>query len=150
MSRIYSASDIAKLLIHRAQLDEPSGGERLTNLKLQKLLYYQQGYHLAAFDAPLFNEQVESWMYGPVVPTVYDEYSACGASTLSYDGELVQLSEEEDSLFNQVYEAYSDYSAYGLMNLTHKESPWMNAVPHNHGTVITQESMKEFFKTRFQ
>ena len=57
----YKALDIAKKLIFKAQNDEPNGGERLTNLKLQKLLYYQQGYHLAAFVTPLFSENVEAW-----------------------------------------------------------------------------------------
>lgn len=75
----YKALDIAKKLIFLAQQDEANGGECLTNLKLQKLLYYQQGFHLAAFDAPLFNDSMESWMYGPVVPVVYDTYSHCGA-----------------------------------------------------------------------
>lgn len=78
----YKALDIAKKLIFKAQNDEPNGGERLTNLKLQKLLYYQQGYHLAAFGTPLFSEDVESWMYGPVVPSVYDVFSAYGSSAL--------------------------------------------------------------------
>lgn len=68
----YKASDIAKKLIFKAQNDEPNGGEKLTNLKLQKLLYYQQGFHLAVFGIPLFNEDVEAWMYGPVVPDVYN------------------------------------------------------------------------------
>ena len=54
----YKALDIAKKLIFKAQNDEPNGGERLTNLKLQKLLYYQQGYHLAAFGTPLFSENI--------------------------------------------------------------------------------------------
>lgn len=60
----YKALDIAKKLIFKAQNDEPNGGERLTNLKLQKLLYYQQGFHLAFFGTPLFAEDVEAWMYG--------------------------------------------------------------------------------------
>ena len=50
----YKALDIAKKLIFKAQNDEPNGGKRLTNLKLQKLLYYQQGFHLAFFGTPLF------------------------------------------------------------------------------------------------
>ena len=58
----YKAIDIAKKLIFLAQQDEANGGECLTNLKLQKLLYYQQGYHLAAFGTPLFEENVESWI----------------------------------------------------------------------------------------
>ena len=132
----YKALDIAKKLIFKAQNDEPNGGERLTNLKLQKLLYYQQGYHLAAFGTPLFSEDVEAWMYGPVVPTVYDVFSAYGSSALPVVESEISLSEEEEILFSQVYDAYREFSAIGLMNRTHTERPWIEAKPHDRGTVI--------------
>ena len=146
----YKALDIAKKLIFKAQNDEPNGGESLTNLKLQKLLYYQQGFHLAFFGTPLFAEDVEAWMYGPVVPAVYDEYSAYGSSALPEVKEPVSLSEDEEELFNEVYDAYREFSAIGLMNRTHSERPWLDAVPHDRGTVITQESMMAYFKTQIQ
>lgn len=146
----YKALDIAKKLIFKAQNDEPNGGERLTNLKLQKLLYYQQGFHLAFFGTPLFAENVEAWMYGPVVPAVYDEYSAYGSSALPEVKVPVSLSEDEEELFNEVYDAYREFSAIGLMNRTHSERPWLDAVPHDRGTVITQESMMAYFKTQIQ
>ena len=146
----YKALDIAKKLIFKAQNDEPNGGERLTNLKLQKLLYYQQGFHLAFFGTPLFAEDVEAWMYGPVVPAVYDEYSAYGSSALPEVKEPVSLSDDEEELFNEVYDAYREFSAIGLMNRTHSERPWLDAVPHDRGTVITQESMMAYFKTQIQ
>lgn len=146
----YKALDIAKKLIFKAQNDEPNGGERLTNLKLQKLLYYQQGFHLAFFGTPLFAEDVEAWMYGPVVPAVYDEYSAYGSSALPEVNEPVSLSEDEEELFNEVYDAYREFSAIGLMNRTHSERPWLDAVPHDRGTVISQESMMSYFKTQIQ
>jgi uncharacterized phage-associated protein len=144
----YKVLDIAKKLIFKAQNDEPNGGERLTNLKLQKLLYYQQGFHLAVFDTPLFEEDVEAWMYGPVVPVVYNEYSSYGSSSLPEVKETISLSDEEEELFNEVYDAYRDFSAIGLMNRTHKEKPWASVYPHDRGTVISQKSMKEYFLTQ--
>lgn len=146
----YKALDIANKLIYKAQEDEPNGGERLTNLKLQKMLYYQQGYHLAAFGTPLFEEEVEAWMYGPVVPCVYDVYSHYGSETLPEANNPIELLEEEEILFNQVYQAYRDFSAIGLMNRTHNEQPWLQALPHDRGTVISCESMKSFFMTQLQ
>ena len=145
----YKAIDIAKKMIFLAQEDEANGGERLTNLKLQKLLYYQQGYHLAAFGTPLFDENVESWMYGPVVPEVYDEYSCFKAQTLPLEEQKpITLKDEEEELFVQVYNAYRDFSAIGLMNRTHQEKPWQDAVPHDKGTVISKNSMMSYFKTQ--
>ena len=147
----YKAIDIARKLIFLAQQDEANGGECLTNLKLQKLLYYQQGYHLAAFGTPLFDENVESWMYGPVVPTVYDAFSEFGAHTLpSEEKNPITLADDEEELFLQVYEAYRDFSAIGLMNKTHQEKPWLEALPHDKGTVISQKSMEMYFKTQLQ
>lgn len=147
---IYKALDIAKKLIFKAQNDEPNGGERLTNLKLQKLLYYQQGYHLAVFSTPLFAENIEAWMYGPVVPTVYDIFSKYGSSALPEVTEDISLDEDEEILFNQVYDAYREFSAIGLMNRTHAEKPWIEATPHDRGTIIPQSSMKSYFKTLMQ
>ena len=146
----YKALDIAKKLICLAQNDEPNGGELLTNLKLQKLLYYQQGFHLAFFGTPLFDESVESWMYGPVVPCVYDEYSKYGSASLPVTTEAITLTEDEERLFNEVFDAYREFSAIGLMNKTHSERPWLEAVPHDRGTVISQDSMKAYFMTQIQ
>lgn len=149
----YKAKQIADKLIYAAWMDEANGGDRLTNLKLQKLMYYEQGYHLAAFGTPLFNEDVEAWMYGPVVPIVYNEFSQYGRNSLpvcNNKKEIVSLNDEEESLFYQVYDTYKEYSAIGLMNLTHKESPWLLARPHDKGTVISQESMEKYFKTRME
>ena len=130
------------------QDDVANGGDAMTNLKLQKLLYYEQGYHLAFFNEPLFNESIEAWMYGPVVPEVYDTFKDNGSTALSFEGEPLELSDDEEDLFRQVYDAFRDYSAIGLMNRTHSEPTWQNAKPTGKGTVISIDSMKSFFKTQ--
>lgn len=145
---MYKAIEIAKKLIKIADDDTANGGDNLTNLKLQKLLYYEQGYHLAVFGKPLFEEDVEAWMYGPVVPVVYDYYQHYGAMSLPVDDDVIVLEDEEESLFYEVYDAYRDFSAVGLLNKTHQERPWMMVEPKDRGTIITKESMRSFFKTQ--
>ena len=54
----YSVLDIANKLLCKAA--NCSGGEMMSNLKLQKMLYYEQGYHLAKFGTPLFQEEIEA------------------------------------------------------------------------------------------
>ena len=49
-------------------------GGTITNLKLQKLVYYAQAWHLANFDKPLFDAKFEAWVHGPVIPGLYEEY----------------------------------------------------------------------------
>lgn len=124
-----------------------ASGELVSNLKLQKLLYYVQGFHLAAFGEPLFEEEIEAWMYGPVVPSVYDHYQEYGNKGIEPEREVLALSPEEEALFAEVLRVYGDYSAIGLMNLTHNESPW-KSTPEGRGNVIDKEKLRSFFKTR--
>ena len=145
----YNVIDIAKKLIKMADDDIANGGDNITNLKLQKLLYYQQGYHLAAFDTPLFNEDVEAWIYGPVVPVAYDYYQQYGATSLPVCDEVVVLEEKEEALFYRVFDAFREFSAIGLMNKTHSERPWLSVTPHDRGSVIPVQTMKSFFKTQY-
>jgi len=123
-------------------------GDTISNLKLQKLLYYMQGFHLAVFDSPLFGEEINAWQYGPVVPEIYHHFKDCGSNTLALNGEeeIINLSNAEEELFLDVMNEYGQLGAVKLMNLTHEEEPWINAfkVP---GSVIPNNIMKEFFKT---
>lgn len=141
----YSVNEIAKKII--ASVDT-NNGDVITNLKLQKLLYYMQGFYLAVYDKPMFDDEIEAWMYGPVVPCVYENYSIQGKNPLfNDDGYIpIELSEDEEDLFNQVYEAYSQFSAVKLMELTHSERPWKSVEPKK-GNVISKEIMKDYFKT---
>lgn len=144
---MYKAIDIARKILGRAT-DEDSG-ELVSNLKLQKLLYYMQGYHLAFFDTPLFGDPIEAWMYGPVVPSVFDAFKGYGRAGIEYTGGTVTLSDEEESLFSRVYDIYSRYSAYGLMELTHYEEPW-KSTPAGRGNVIPLAVIRDFFKTKVE
>ena len=66
-----SAQDVAKYFLTLVSEDE---GDFLTNLKLQKLLYYAQGFSVAMLGSPLFSDKIEAWTYGPAVPNVYRTY----------------------------------------------------------------------------
>ncbi|OQY42717.1 MAG: hypothetical protein B6240_13665 [Desulfobacteraceae bacterium 4572_87] len=55
-------------------LDEEAG-DLISNLKLQKLVYYAQGFYLALYDEPLFNEPIEAWTHGPVIRELYRSYN---------------------------------------------------------------------------
>lgn len=123
----------------------------MSNMKLQKMLYYQQGFHLAYFNTPLFDEDIEAWMYGPVVPSVYSFYESNGRNGImpNLDDEFKLENEEELNLFNQVFDIYGKYSAYGLMEMTHNETPWIET-PTGKGSVIKKELMTDFFKTLLQ
>lgn len=147
---MFKAIDIARKLLLTAKRDSviEGQGELMSNMKLQKMLYYEQGFHLAVFDTPLFEEDIEAWMYGPVVPAVYEVYKDYGYNGIDPGKvEEVSLSDREQALFDEVYKVYGAYSAIGLMNMTHRESPWANT-PAGVGSVISRDKMVEFFRTR--
>lgn len=83
---MYSALDIAKWFLNYnlflRNVDNEDTDD-ISNLKLQKLLYYAQGCYLAMYDAPLFKEDIVAWAHGPVVREVYDEYKAYGSGGIT-------------------------------------------------------------------
>lgn len=143
------ALDVARKIISFAENDEAAGGDLITNLKLQKLLYYVQGYHLAFFDSPLFEDKIESWMYGPVVPSVYEHFKSFGSNGL-HSADINSTTESFNpnslDLIFQVYEMFKSFSAIGLMEKTHQEEPWAQALPHDRGTEIHIDNLKKYFK----
>lgn len=145
---IYDVFHIANVLL---KLADDSEGDLMTNLKLQKMLYYQQGFHLAYFDEPLFEDDIEAWMYGPVVPRVYEKYESYGRNGIeaNHNIDIDFVNENEWRLFLKVFDIYGQYSAIGLMNMTHNETPWLET-PTGKGTnhIISKDLIKTFFKTR--
>ncbi|MDB6118895.1 MAG: putative prophage protein, partial [Verrucomicrobiaceae bacterium] len=73
-----NALDVAKYFLSKADADE--AGDVISNLKLQKLLYYAQGFHLALTGAPLFEEDIQAWVHGPVVREVWQAFNQYGAN----------------------------------------------------------------------
>lgn len=143
----YLAKDIANKLLVMSQ----EKGELMTNMKLQKMLYYQQGFHLAYFGTPLFEDEIEAWMYGPVVPSIYEMYNDKGMEGITGDKEKeIFLTEpNEENLFAEVFRVYSAYSAIGLMEMTHNEEPW-KSTPVGKGHIIDKEIIKSYFKTQLK
>ena len=134
------AHEVARYIL---SLIDTNVGDTVSNLKLQKILYYCQGYFLALYNKPLFSNKVYAWMYGPVVRDVYDTYKTYGAQALeplgSYEG---NLSKEAKELIAKVYEQYGQFSAGKLVDMTHEESPWKDT-PRD--AEITTDAMKVFF-----
>lgn len=138
------ALDIANKIISKTDLEH---GDTISNLKLQKMMYYQQGFHLAYFGTPLFDEDIVAWQYGPVVPSVYKEYKSFESNSISTSKEGISLSDDEEELFNNVYEEYNQFSAVALMKMTHEETPWKTTEINS---VISRDKMAAFFKTQIE
>jgi len=125
---------------------DPDIGDIISNMKLQKLIYYAQGFHLALYDVPLFEEPIVAWEHGPVVESVYHEYKAHGSNAIPIPENLDDtiLSTEQKDLLKEVYEVYGQFSAWKLRNMTHSELPWLKTQQNEE---INIDLMKSFFKT---
>jgi uncharacterized phage-associated protein len=128
-------------------------GDPLSNLKLQKLLYYAQAWHLAIFDQPLFEESIEAWVHGPVVASEYRRFKGWAWQPIQDNPEMPTLGEAVEEHLSDVVNVYGGMTAYQLEQLTHSEAPWINArngVPEDEpsSAVISHERMKDFYRTR--
>lgn len=123
-------------------------GDLITNLRMQKLLYYAQAWHLVYFRNALFNETIEAWELGPVVPEAYREFKKFGYTSIKYreDGEEQKpFSSKQLEYLKSCYDTFMKFSAHELVNMTHNESPWANAYANAKSTVIEHKSMQEFY-----
>lgn len=119
--------NLARYFIIRAYEDAIEAD--MTNMKIQKLLYYAQSLHLALYDEPFFGEEIQAWRYGPVCPPAYRFYSEFEASQLPIPSKesLLQLPSDKQELLEEIWGYFGGYHAYGLSNMTHGEFPWKKA-----------------------
>ena len=128
-------------------------GEVLTNLKLQKLLYYAQAWYLALKDKPLFSEDFEAWVHGPVLPSQYQRFKKSEWRPIL--DEISSPNIPNDKIISHLTEVVNVFgieTASNLESMTHNEFPWKNArqdipIEKPSNAIITKESMKSFYKT---
>lgn len=145
------ALDVARYLVRLAASE--SEPDFLSHMRLQKLLYYTQGWSLALRDRPMFSERIEAWAHGPVVRDLYPLFADFGDTPIPPERMALpeSLSPDDRAFVESVWEAYKGYSTTSLREMTHKERPWRDARgtcgPADRCTTeITQDSMRRFFK----
>jgi uncharacterized phage-associated protein len=124
-------------------------GDWVTNLKLQKLLYYTQAWYLALYDGPLFDEPIIATPNGPIQKEVLVRYQRYGHGPIDQPSGGQKVPKKLDSHIVDVMEAYGHLSAFDLENLSRDEEPWKLAQNRDDGEkVISQEVMKAFYRMR--
>ena len=124
MDKIYSAGQVAEYFIDKAHKE----GRVITNKKLQKVIYYAQAWSLALRDKPIFKDQIEAWIHGPVVNSVYQKYKKYGFGTIEEKVDVEGLfTENEKKFLDNVWRVYGKKDAEYLELLTHNEEPWQLA-----------------------
>ncbi|WP_297522995.1 type II toxin-antitoxin system antitoxin SocA domain-containing protein [uncultured Clostridium sp.] len=156
----YKALDVARYIINYS--DEKS--ITITNLKLQKLLYYIQAAFLVdKKESTCFDEDIINWEYGPVVAEVYNEFRAYGRDILPkqetyttiYFDEISHNIKMDEKVFDnsiivaydkdiieRIIHKYASLSAFELVQKTHKELPWKESIRNS---IIQNKKIKEYF-----
>lgn len=133
MSTTASAHDIADALRHRPG--------HLTKWKLHKLLYYVQGWHLANFGFPAFDEPIEAWEDGPVISPVWV------AEEHSHARDVQPIPTHVASTIDFVWARLGHISGDELRDRTHTEAPWVGAYdPNSRRNVITHAALTAWFE----
>ena len=135
----------------------------ISNLKLQKLLYFIQAYFLIVRDEPCFIEQIEAWDLGPVVPEAYHAYKQFGSNDIPFLDSFVRfdeknpwnpdyvqyidsvITEDDKAIINLVIDKFADYTATDLVALTHKQLPWKQAYVPGENRIIELKEIKAYF-----
>lgn len=99
----------------------------MTAMKLQKLVYYSQAWALVWDEEPIFQEDIEAWANGPVVPLLFKEHKGQFSVSAIAGGDPKALLEKQQNTVIAVLGYYGDKSSQWLSDLTHMEDPWKNA-----------------------
>jgi uncharacterized phage-associated protein len=145
LSDMPSAHDVARYILEQK-------GE-MDTWKLQKLVYYSQAWHLVWDSEPLFDEPVQAWANGPVVPALFKEHKGQFKMTRWPKGSISKLSRSQRESIDVVLKHYGKQSGFALRERTHKEPPWKEAraeLPAGATSkeIITQGAMVSYYGSR--
>lgn len=103
-------------------------GDILTPLKLQKLMFYADAWHMVLNDGEeLVKQPFEAWVHGPVLRDIYFRFNHYRWNPITQDVSRPDLSQKLQSFLNDVYKVFGGFSGYELEQLTHQEQPWRAA-----------------------
>lgn len=155
----YNVLDVSRYIINYSNKKDYG----ISNLKLQKVLYFVQAYFLIQTSHPCFKEKIEAWDFGPVVPVAYSEFKRFAGmdiptvksyivfdendiwNTKRIEFEENCIDNEDKVLINKVVDKFSEYSATDMVELTQHQEPWMDAIVSNQSNEITNKSIFEYF-----
>ncbi|RXK83195.1 Panacea domain-containing protein [Filimonas effusa] len=150
----YPASLIAYYLVKKG-IEE---GNPLSQMKLQKMVYFAHGIHMALHKEALVSEKFQAWKFGPVVPDIYHAYKLYGSDPIAStewvvdhnakEAGLSLLNEEAIKTLDFTWDSLKDFNAIKLSNWTHQPgSPWSkNYNPNINDIAIPNTEIADYFK----
>lgn len=126
--------DAAKYIVNNAEI---------TNLALQKILYYVQMFYMAIYKNYAFNSSCNAWEYGPVFGSIYYKYKKFGKNIIIDETPQNELDEDLKNTIDNVLKYFGCYTGLVLKSFTHQEEPWINAIKSD-DKIIEKSSLKEY------
>jgi uncharacterized phage-associated protein len=144
-----TAQDVADYIIWSSH----EAGSFISNLKLQKLLYYVQAWHLAVFRRPLFPEKFQAWIRGPAIPEIYQRYQGYRWRNIDEEVKPPDLDARTVGFIEEVLTEYGPMDARLLEQLACREDPWVLAregiaEDEPSTAVIDEETMGNYYRQR--
>ena len=125
--------------------------EGISHIKLQKMLYFAQAAHLSLYEKTLFEDDIEAWLYGPVVPTVFHVFKHHKNQFLEKPHRLkykTVINQSKADFLKQIWESFGELSGSRLVAITHEHTPWQ-AARKKKNKKITPVAMKRYYKNIF-
>ena len=124
-------------------------GTETTVMHVLKLVYLAHGWMLGFHKRPLIIEPVEAWLYGPVIPVLYQKYKYFRSYPISEVpiNRSCDLDNEQEEMIEIVNNYYLEYTALELSGFTHKlDSPW-DRIHRKNGLndIIPTEMIQEYY-----
>lgn len=151
MTETNSAAAVANAFLQLAR----DSGLSLTNLQVQKLVFFAHGVHLAGFGEPLIHEHPKAWTFGPVIPALYEELRQYGSREVTHDLPADDAIERESAkrAIEATWKAYKGYTASQLVKISHiKGGPWDTVwnAPDGKGrfALISDNVIRDYYRNR--
>ena len=158
---MYDARSIANWVLDQAD----QSGIAVSNLSINKIVYFLHAHYLAQFDRPLIGEKIEAWEYGPVIREIYSEFKSLGRANINFRAQrrskttlqrepvYEKLDPNDEAFLRTVLSTYLKLSAGRLVAVSHERNgPWdtvYNAdARSNPGMEISNEIVRSYFMSQ--
>lgn len=136
---MYKASQIAEYIVSRCN----EKNNPISNLQLQKILYFVQKHFIQTLPGPAFSDLIEAWQFGPVVPSVYYMFCCFGAMPITRAFDETSIDLQHQKIIDKIIEEKSVMNPWDLVDQTHKpDGAWDKAFKNGYGTIISVESIR--------
>lgn len=135
----------------------------ISNLRLQQILYFTQTTFLVIHNKECFQEEIEAWDFGAVIPSIYKKFCKYANLNIPVIEEYIDtskgvwnayyknftwdiISQHDIDLINEVIETCEKYSISELLSIITNQQPWIDANKKLYDKTINKQELLNYFK----